>query len=299
MNKLAILCLMVAIPVAAAGAQSDIPEWVKSNAGWWADGSIDDATFVGGIEFLIGEGIIEVPPTSAEGDGGDSIPAWIKNNAGWWADGSIDDATFVGALQFLMEKGIITVGAQDDAKVVDSVGAGMSDGTADALEAELEACEEIKRARDRLDCRNEIEHKILVEWYKANSDVYEVGPITYYYPGLGTDGNSFYMQGSQPILDITMLAINARGADNVALSCTSPSICSYDVHDGARAFKYTSTDFTSGQHVIRPGEAREFNILFGPNIGYGGTQLEYDASKSYTFRIDESFGSADVSLDLQ
>ena len=148
-------------------------------------------------------------------------------------------------------------------------------------------------------CEDEVEWRIKVAWYKASSEAYEVGPITYYYPGLGTDGNSFYMQGEQPILDVTMLAINERGAENVALSCTSPSVCGYDVFDGSRAFKYAGTDFTSGQHVIRPGEAREFNILFGPNIGYGGTQLEYDASRDDTFRIKEAFGGADVPLDLQ
>ncbi|MEX0862979.1 polysaccharide deacetylase family protein, partial [Nitrosopumilus sp.] len=34
-----------------------VPEWIKSNAGWWADGSIDDKTFVQGIEYLVKNGI--------------------------------------------------------------------------------------------------------------------------------------------------------------------------------------------------------------------------------------------------
>ncbi len=37
-----------------------IPDWVKTNAKWWADGLIDDNDFVKGIEFLIENGIIEV-----------------------------------------------------------------------------------------------------------------------------------------------------------------------------------------------------------------------------------------------
>ena len=37
-----------------------IPTWIKNNAGWWADGSIDDASFVQGIQFLIKEGIMSV-----------------------------------------------------------------------------------------------------------------------------------------------------------------------------------------------------------------------------------------------
>ena len=35
-----------------------IPAWIKNNAGWWADGSIDDETFVQGIEYLVKNGII-------------------------------------------------------------------------------------------------------------------------------------------------------------------------------------------------------------------------------------------------
>ncbi|MFB5612994.1 MAG: peptidase [Nitrosarchaeum sp.] len=38
----------------------EIPSWVKNNAGWWADGTIDDNSFVQGIQFLIKEGILQV-----------------------------------------------------------------------------------------------------------------------------------------------------------------------------------------------------------------------------------------------
>jgi len=41
-----------------------IPGWIKSNAGWWADGKIDDDSFVQGIQFLIKEKIINIPLTS-------------------------------------------------------------------------------------------------------------------------------------------------------------------------------------------------------------------------------------------
>jgi len=37
-----------------------IPSWIKNNAGWWADGSIDDNSFVQGIQFLIKEGIMRI-----------------------------------------------------------------------------------------------------------------------------------------------------------------------------------------------------------------------------------------------
>ena len=37
-----------------------IPDWIKSNAGWWASGKIDDNSFVQGIQFLIKDGLIKI-----------------------------------------------------------------------------------------------------------------------------------------------------------------------------------------------------------------------------------------------
>ena len=87
-------------------AAPSIPSWVKNNAGWWADGTIDDATFLQSIQFLIREGAIPVDATSQGGESG-NIPSWVKNNAGWWADGTIDDATFLQSIQFLIREGIL------------------------------------------------------------------------------------------------------------------------------------------------------------------------------------------------
>jgi hypothetical protein len=89
---------------------TSIPQWIKNNAGWWADGSIDDSSFIQGIQFLIKEGIIKIPPTSpADSASSNEIPQWIKNNAGWWADGSIDDSSFIQGIQFLIKEGIIQI----------------------------------------------------------------------------------------------------------------------------------------------------------------------------------------------
>ena len=40
--------------------ETTIPSWVKNNAGWWAEGQIDDNAFVSGIQYLIKVGIIVV-----------------------------------------------------------------------------------------------------------------------------------------------------------------------------------------------------------------------------------------------
>ena len=39
---------------------NNVPDWVKNNAGWWAEDQIDDSAFVQGIQYLIREGIIVV-----------------------------------------------------------------------------------------------------------------------------------------------------------------------------------------------------------------------------------------------
>ena len=47
------------VPIGMINLDSQlVPEWIKNNAGWWADGSIDDETFVQGIEYLVKNGII-------------------------------------------------------------------------------------------------------------------------------------------------------------------------------------------------------------------------------------------------
>ncbi len=45
----------------AMGLERDkIPEWVKNNAGWWADGLISDDDFINGIKYMVENGIIRV-----------------------------------------------------------------------------------------------------------------------------------------------------------------------------------------------------------------------------------------------
>jgi len=89
--------------------ETAIPAWIKNNAGWWADGSIDDGSFLSGISYLIQNNILVVPPTDAGAASSGTVPEWVKNTAGWWADGTIDDGTFVNAIQYLIKEGLIQV----------------------------------------------------------------------------------------------------------------------------------------------------------------------------------------------
>ncbi len=85
-----------------------IPDWIKNNAKWWSEDSIDDETFIQGIQFLIKEGIIDIPVSqNSFATSSEQIPQWIKTNAGWWADGKINDASFVSGIEFMIKQGII------------------------------------------------------------------------------------------------------------------------------------------------------------------------------------------------
>jgi hypothetical protein len=99
------------VTVTVAQEKTAIPDWVRGNAEWWAQGAIGDSDFVSGIQFLIKEGIMTIPETTqgTTNDDSQEIPSWIKNNADWWAQGLISDDDFVKGIQFLIEQGIISI----------------------------------------------------------------------------------------------------------------------------------------------------------------------------------------------
>jgi len=51
-------------------SELQIPSWIKSNAGFWADDLIDDSTFVTGIQYCIDHNIIHIP----------DLPKYIPEN---------------------------------------------------------------------------------------------------------------------------------------------------------------------------------------------------------------------------
>jgi hypothetical protein len=67
MRSLLIISLTISIVFAAglsltvSATDSDIPEWVKNNAKWWSEGSISETDYVTSLEYLISNGIIDVP----------------------------------------------------------------------------------------------------------------------------------------------------------------------------------------------------------------------------------------------
>ena len=47
-------------PSSTLTPETSIPTWIKNNAGWWADGQIDDSSFVSGLQWLISNGIMKI-----------------------------------------------------------------------------------------------------------------------------------------------------------------------------------------------------------------------------------------------
>jgi len=40
---------------------SSIPDWVKNNALWWAEGNISEADYISSLQYLINQGILSIP----------------------------------------------------------------------------------------------------------------------------------------------------------------------------------------------------------------------------------------------
>ena len=87
--------------------ESTLPDWIKFNAGWWAQGQISDSEFITGIKYLLETGVITIPETTMVSEESQEIPEWIRSNAGWWSDGLITSDDFVQGIQWLVSNGVI------------------------------------------------------------------------------------------------------------------------------------------------------------------------------------------------
>ena len=62
MNRLLLLAIVMSIVILPTGAYaSGIPDWVKTAMGWYSDDRITDGEFMETLQFLIDEGILNVP----------------------------------------------------------------------------------------------------------------------------------------------------------------------------------------------------------------------------------------------
>ena len=103
-----VITFVLLIPISVSAGDELVPQWIKTNAGWWAGGQIDDTTFIDGLEYLISKDILNVDAiqTSKSSEG---IPEWIKQTANWWSSNAVTDSEFLNSIKYLVENGIITI----------------------------------------------------------------------------------------------------------------------------------------------------------------------------------------------
>ena len=163
------------------------------------------------------------------------------------------------------------------------------------LDEALVQCADKPNPRMKYDCEKEIRSTFAITKLKSESAKHVIGPVTFYYPGAQVE-----ISGSgTALLNLKFLVENTGSDDNVALTCTGPVACNYTVTDGSKTYKYSAMDFTSGQTVLRPGQAKEINFMFGPAIGYGSYEdFKYDRDKEYFFVVSEPWGNKRIPLNL-
>ena len=245
-----------------------------------------------------------------------NVPDWVKNNAGWWADGTLTENEFVNALQYLIKMGIMKVSASavsDDGasksqyqEAPKETTKPQSSGNAD-LDEMLVQCQGGENKREIRECEKTIKEEYKLKTYMNDGEKYQLGNVAIYYvadwkeetrKGVKEYNNIAYTATGQALLNLQILVQNT-GTANETLMCTSPSICNYTVWDGGKKWVNSGSDFTSGNIVLKPGQAKFANILWGPAIGYGSYEnFEYDSGKDYYLRIAEPFGKLDLPLNL-
>ncbi len=110
---------VLSIPNTFAQEDTQIPDWIKNVAIWWANYEISEIEFLTGIEYLINNNIISIPfiPCTVKIENQYSsstnlIPDWVRNTAGWWATDQIEDSDFIYGLEYLIKIQIISIDAK-------------------------------------------------------------------------------------------------------------------------------------------------------------------------------------------
>jgi len=113
--------ILVNFPNSSGQMDKQIPDWIKTVAGWWSNNEISEGEFLSGIEYLINNNIISIQPVPCSTTNASSteiIPDWVKNNARWWSEDLIEETDFVNGIEYLVKKQIISI---DNRKIVGNV----------------------------------------------------------------------------------------------------------------------------------------------------------------------------------
>ena len=165
----------------------------------------------------------------------------------------------------------------------------------DSLQQKLDACKAKDTPRAQYECEKAAKAGAGGSEFKAKATATKIGPVTFYYAGAKVESS-----GGKDIVNLRFLVENTGSNENISMLCTGPIACNYDISDGTTTFKYAANDFTNGNIVLKPGNSRMMNILFGPAIGYGSyIDFKFDSSKQYKFNVHEPWGSGSIPLNLK
>ena len=291
-SKYAIIVAMLVVGfiIHSASADASIPSWIKSNAKYWKEGQIGDDEYVKGIQFLIQNGVMQVPDSAKTVEKSSQIPSWVKNDAGWWADGSIADGEFVSAMQFLVSAGIVDV--TKSVPVTSSISS-MNATSSSSNATDASNCDSAATPADKQTCLNDVQSQVELKAKIANATPLVVGPVTFFIVGTDLintgDGGVF-------INVHTVLENTGSPSSNPDLFCTGPFACNYHLNDGQADYPPSIFSLTSGHLELRYQKpiAIDWNFYSKQNIG----GFTYDSSKTYSFKVSESFGSGMIPLKL-
>jgi hypothetical protein len=292
-SKHAIIFVMLAIGfmIHSASADASIPSWIKSNAKYWKENQVGDDEYVKGIQFLIQSGVMQVPTSTQTAEKSSQIPSWVKNDAGWWADGSIANTEFVSAMQYLVSSGIIDV-TNHSAPVTSSESSTNATSSSSNV-ADKSRCDTAATPADRQICLDDAQALADIKAKIANATPLVVGPVTFYI--VSTDlintGDGGYFINVHTVLENT-----GSPASNPDLFCTGPFACNYHLNDGQNDYPPSIFSLTSGHLELRYQKPVAIDWNFYSKENTGG--YTYDPSKTYSFKVSESFGSGMIPLKL-
>lgn len=253
---------------ATGGQQIQIPFWIKNTAKWWYEGQIADSEFTKGIQYLIQNKIIIVPPSNSTTTKENKIPAWVKNNAGWWVNGTISDNEFLTGIQYLINTGIISVNSGENS-VINNV---------------QSKCDNLATAADKETCLQQIEYDNKIKNVITTSTPYVVGPVTFYY----INSELRPADNSKSILTVHFL-VEDNSDKQVTMSCQRQDSCNYALSDGEKEIPYATNTLVYGSLTFIPTIPKFVDWTFYD---------KFDNTKNYFFLVKEPWGSGSIPLKI-
>jgi hypothetical protein len=197
-------------------------------------------------------------------------------------------------MQYLVGMGVIDVSTLTVSNVTSFAPASSSTSTTNAsTDADTSKCNSMITDADKQTCLEEVQAEADIKAKIASATPLVVGPVTYYIVSTDLintgDGGVF-------INVHTVLENTSSQSSNPDLFCTGPFACNYHLTDGQNDYPPSIFSLTSGhlQLVYHKPVAIDWNFYSKENTG----GFTYDSSKTYSFKVSESFGSATIPLKL-